>query len=194
MSQLIGLMGYAQSGKDTVAQTLVAELGFQRIAFADALRDMLYALNPFIDIDVEYAGGNVLREFVRLQTVVDHKGWDRAKVEHEDVRGLLQRLGTEAGRNVLGQNIWVDTAMKKATDPGKYVFTDVRFPNEYYAILSAGGELWRIVRPGTAPVNGHASETALDGHYPDVVIHNTGNLAVLRERVLNALVRKGTRP
>ena len=41
---LIGLYGPPRSGKDTVAQFLVEEDGFTRLSFADALRDIAYAL------------------------------------------------------------------------------------------------------------------------------------------------------
>lgn len=170
--QIIGLMGYAQVGKDTAAATLVAD-GYERIAFADALRDMLYALNPII------RGDGICHDHgVRLQSVVNHAGWEKAK-QSPEVRALLQRLGTEAGREVLGQNIWVRTAMEKAKPGGKYVITDVRFPNEADAIRAAGGQLVRIMRPGFGPVNNHPSETALDGVEAEYTIVNNDTPAWL---------------
>lgn len=200
MSNIIGLMGYAQSGKDTVAQTLVAEYGFERIAFADALRDCLYALNPTVLVwhgPSEYMEN---AEETDVQTMVDADGWDAAKQDPE-VRALLQRMGTEVGREILGQNIWVDTAMKKASrkfvgEPwpgGRYVFTDVRFPNEARAILRDGGELWRIKRPGTEPVNAHPSETALDDQEAHVTIFNEGTLDELRAQVVDIMHARGVR-
>ncbi len=36
---LIGLMGYARSGKDTIAKFLVSRLGFKRLSFADTLKE-----------------------------------------------------------------------------------------------------------------------------------------------------------
>lgn len=164
---IIGLMGYAQSGKDTVAAQLVAEHGFERIAFADTLRDCLYALNPWI-------------KSVPLQRLVNSNGWDATKRDAE-VRGLLQRLGTEVGRNILGDSIWVDTALRKVKD-GDYVISDVRFPNEYFAISERGGRLLRIKRPGTEPINAHPSETALD-HIASESIRNDGTLEDLHGKV-----------
>jgi len=169
---VIGLMGYAQAGKDTVALELVKAHDFTRIAFADVLRAMAYALNPMV-IDRHY----------RLQDAVDEHGWDYSKTRWPEVRQLLQRLGTEAGRNILGENIWVDTALKLVIPGGKYVFSDVRFPNEVAAVRSLGGKLWRVTRPGTAPVNGHASEIALDHVTPDLIVQNSGSLTGLADRV-----------
>jgi dephospho-CoA kinase len=48
--QLIGLSGYARSGKDEAAKVLIEEFGFKRIAFADKLRDFLYALDPIVAV------------------------------------------------------------------------------------------------------------------------------------------------
>lgn len=176
---IIGLMGYAQSGKDTTADILVADYGFTRIAFADALRDMLYALNPYIEDED------------RLADIVDEFGWEQAKVNHGEIRELLQRLGTEAGRTILGENIWVDAAlMKTDAEPlADYVFTDCRFPSEAIAVKASDGRLWRIIRDGYGPVNGHASETALDDRRADVTIYNNWTLDDLRQAVDGHMVR-----
>jgi deoxynucleotide monophosphate kinase-like protein len=180
---LIGLLGYAQSGKDSAAQTLVEE-GFTRFAFADVMRDMLYALNPIvIPVDPDW-GSDSSR---RVRDLVEERGWDNAKTDVAEIRQLMQRLGTEAGRNILGENIWVDTTMAKARGYENVVITDVRFPNEANAITTAGGELWRIVRPGIGPVNNHPSETALDGYATRIDLENDGDLLQLHGRVLRWL-------
>jgi len=168
---LIGLSGYAQSGKDTAGQILVDRYGFTRVAFADTLRDVLYALDPFTESLLSTPDHRVTKhEWYRVSYFVDRYGWEWAKANTAGVRGLLQRLGTEAGRNILGENIWVDAAMSKIGTTGRYVFTDVRFPNEYNAIRCAGGEVWRTVRGGQEAVNAHPSETALDDYSFDTTL------------------------
>lgn len=167
-STVVGLVGYAQVGKDTLAAQLVEKHGFQRIAFADVLRECLYALNPMV--------GPWLREPTgsRLQDVIDYCGWDKAKTRFPEIRELLQRMGTEVGRNILGTDIWVETALKKVQPGGKYVITDVRFPNEFAAIEKLGGTTVRILREGYGPVNDHWSEKALDSYAADVTVWNSG--------------------
>jgi hypothetical protein len=165
---IVGLSGWAQAGKDSTGNLMVAHHGFERIAFADALRSMLYTLNPLTG-----AG--------RVRDVVDGWGWEYAKSLPE-VRALLQRLGTEAGRDVIGENVWVDAAMAKIEPGGRYVITDVRFPNEAEAIRQRGGEVWRIVRDAWQPANGHPSERALDGYDFDRVLLSYP-FAALNERV-----------
>lgn len=185
MSRIIGLAGYAQSGKDTVVGML-GELGYQRASFAEVLRSCMLALNPIVEYDP------VWNEYIRYADLIRRDGYEGAK-RRSEVRALLQRLGTDAGRNILGDNVWVDAAMRQIEDGGLYAFSDVRFPNEAGAVRALGGEVWRVVRPGTEPVNAHPSETALDGYYFDRIIQNTGTLGELRFSVLfavEALVRR----
>jgi hypothetical protein len=177
---IVGLSGYAQSGKDTFASFLVEDHGFERMAFADPLRDMLYALNPLTWVYAlpEQKAGTYNDS---VQAIVDQHGWEWAKA-NTGVRELLQRLGTEAGRRVLGENIWVDTALSKVplgTDRN-IVFTDCRFVNEAEAIRDRGGVIIRIRRPDTSAVNRHPSETALDGYRCDWTVENAGTLDTLR--------------
>lgn len=185
---IVGLSGYAQSGKDTVAQLMQQiEPTFQRVAFADPLREMLYALDPIVDLR-----SNTGRAWPRrVAQIVDEEGWEVAKTKYPEVRALLQRLGTEAGRNVLGQDIWVRTGVRKIreleADGYDVVVTDVRFTNEAEAIVGELGEVWRIERPGTAPVNPHPSETAMDGWSFDRRIVNSGSYDDLARRVAGIL-------
>lgn len=153
---IVGLSGYAQTGKDTIANHLINNYGFVRVAFADPIREALYKLNPKIRLSESFG--------VSLANAVDSMGWETVKVLSSDARELLQRMGTEVGREIFGQNFWVDQAMKKAQEYDKVVFTDVRYPNEAEAIVKASGAIWRVTKNDTMAVNRHASETALD-HY-----------------------------
>jgi hypothetical protein len=172
---IIGLTGYAGSGKDEAARGLT---GFTRVAFADALRDVLYDMNP----SVEYMG---TEDFMPLASYVDHYGWQEAKARTE-ARELLQSLGV-AVRTHIGEDAWVRAALRKTVEPGNYVFTDVRFPNEANAIKSFGGVIVRIERAGIGPVNGHESETAMDGYGFDEVILNNGTIDELHHCMTDRL-------
>lgn len=156
--ELVGMNGYGQTGKDTAAEA--AEFyGWERRAFADKLREVLYVLNP----TVRWGWGG----YIPLQELVDTIGWERAKKESQDVRPLLQRLGTDAGRKLIHEDVWVEAVMSDLMPGRRYIFTDVRFPNEARAIEARGGHIWRVERfkaDGTlvGPANDHPSETALD--------------------------------
>jgi hypothetical protein len=166
---ILGLSGYAQTGKDTVAQHLVDHYGFTRIAFADPIREALYALDPMVGDYPALPG-------VRLSWIVDKSGWESVKQESSEVRRMLQRLGTEVAREQWSKDFWVDLAMKKAAKCDNVIFTDVRFPNEYDAIMNNGGKVWRVMKPGITAVNAHSSETSLDEYPFDHTIVNMGSL------------------
>lgn len=159
---LIGLVGLAQSGKDTAAAHLVERGDFVRVAFADPLREMLYALNPIVSFD----GFEPVVYPVRLVETVDQCGWDEAK-QIPEVRGLLQRLGTEAMR-AQDPYFWIRRAgdnIHEARRAGKHVVvTDVRFINEADFIVENGGHIIEVFR-GTAGLSGetakHKSETEM---------------------------------
>lgn len=172
---IIGLSGYARSGKDTVAARLVAEHGFVRLAFADPMREALYRLNPKIDL-ADMQG-------VYLSQAVDQLGWEGVKESSTDVRELLQRFGTEVVRTMFGDNFWVDYTMHLAEAHEFVVVSDVRFKNEADAIRAAGGAVWRIDRPGTGAANGHSSENDLDGYEFDFTVNNVGTIEVLHNVV-----------
>jgi len=183
---IIGLTGYAQSGKDTVASILVEQYGYTRVAFADKVRELLYELDPPFPME----NGKV----VGLQNLIDVHGWDFVK-QNDLVRSMLQNLGLGA-RNLFGPNFWVNEAMKTMlNDPRpdlKYVITDVRFLNEADMIKANHGQIWRIKRIGIEAVNSHVSETQMDGYKVDQIFINNSSIedlsALLKARMVGLLV------
>jgi len=171
---IIGLSGYARSGKDEVAKILVEEYGYTRIAFADKIRDLLLQTNPQV------------RDGFRIENVVGAYGWDQAKVLFPEIRILLQSLGV-AARNTFGELFWVNQALNFSHPldhvVNNYVVTDVRFTNEADKIKLMDGQLWRIKRPGIEPVNTHISEREMDGYKVDKILKNEGTLEDLRTLV-----------
>lgn len=172
---IIGLSGYAQVGKDTVANYLVEKYGFVKVSFADPIREALYKLNPYVRI------GDMPP--TSLATAVDHMGWEEVKVFSSDTRELLQRMGTEVGREMFGKDFWVNQGLLRAREHSNVVFADTRFRNEAEAIRANGGQVWRINKPGHKPVNDHPSETALDEYRFDWHLPNYAGIEELHELV-----------
>ena len=181
---IIGLSGYAQSGKDTVAGMLIGLHKYEKVAFADTIRNLLYEMDPFVtDGELSF----------RLQDVVDTYGWENAKKVAPEIRRLLQELGV-GGRHLFGLNFWVNQALNPhiyehpAVGVNKnIVVTDVRFINEAETVKSLGGQIWRINRPGVGPVNNHVSETNLDDWNFDAVINNNGGMEHLIAQIKELL-------
>lgn len=169
---IIGLTGYAQSGKSTVADYLVKKHGFTLIKFAGPLKSMMRAL------------GLGEREIEG-----DLKEKPCALLGGKSPREAMQLLGTEWGRQHFGQNFWVNIALERAASVldqgGQVVIDDVRFANEAAAIRIYGGKLFKITRPGVGPVNGHASDNQKLRH--DLEIFNSRSIAGLQEAVWFAL-------
>jgi hypothetical protein len=160
---IIGLTGYAQSGKDTLAGMLIGLHKYENRAFADPIRKLLYEMNPLV------------KDEYRVKGVVDAYGWDRAKVEFPELRNLLQTLGVGA-RTIFNDQFWVSQGLAGVSEGDKIVITDVRFPNEADAIKSLGGQIWRVKRLGVEAVNEHISETAMDGYKVDQIFVNNGSV------------------
>lgn len=175
---IIGLSGYAQSGKDTVANILVQDYGFTRVAFADKIREFLYEMNPLVE--------TVGFEPMYLKEYIDRDGWEKSK-QRPLVRRLLQTTGV-AARKTFGENHWVVEAYKTMELGKNYVVTDVRFLNEAEWLHAFNGELWRVERPNVTAVNLHVSESQLDGYEFDRVILNDGTVEDLRASLQGLLV------
>jgi len=178
---VVGLSGRKRSGKDTFALRLI-ENGFTRVSFADPLRALALAVDPWVRVEPDelghlYGPGCIpaapAGDFCRLTTIVKSVGWEKAK-EIREVRRLLQVIGTDGVRNNLGDNTWVEVAVRAINEiKGPVVITDVRFPNEAKIV----DDLVRIERPGLAASGDlHISETALDDFPFSQVIVNDGSL------------------
>lgn len=177
---IIGLTGYAQSGKDAVASILVKKYGYTRIAFADKIKELLYETNPGLSIGLKG---------VWLKDLVDEHGWDSAK-QSPQVRRLLQDLGVGA-RKVFGEEFWVAQVLQGRDWSIPTVITDVRFENEARLLRKWSPEdtqIWRVKRLGVGAVNAHVSETEMDGYPVDQIFVNNGTLEDL-EVLINTRMR-----
>lgn len=188
--RFIGLSGYAGVGKDTVAAELMfnRDPEYTRVSFADPIRALALAINPDLQIksnEFGYGHFAVLDGWhatVPLKEILKAFGgdWTEAK-KVPAVRKFLQGLGFGV-RNVLGEDTWIDTAMRNLPD-GPIVVTDCRFPNEAQAIKDAGGFIVRIERPGVTAANAHITDTALDDWDFDGCVVNDATPADAREQI-----------
>lgn len=170
---LIGLGGKLGSGKDAFADILVEQFGFHKLGMSDVLADALYTLNPMILVPVEESDSAFWSQRskpVRYQLIIEERGYVEAK-KIPEVRRLLQVLGTEVGREMLGQNIWSDGARRRIqalrAQRHPVVITGLRFPNEINMVTEEGGETAYVLRPEaelthmeTSAASAHVSEGA----------------------------------
>ena len=159
---IIGIAGHRGAGKNEVARAIEREHGWFQLAFADAIRESVRQLDPMI-----IEGGKCLR----LSQMIDAHGWEETKRSSYEARRLWQRLGTEAGRNIHGEDCWVNIVHQRILQIESVVnwgsgvlITDVRFPNELQFIRDHGIGCIYVHRPSIvdgSPELQHESETHL---------------------------------
>lgn len=183
---IVGIIGWAGSGKDAIADILVKHYGWHKIAFADPLRDFLYTQDVPVRMDGQ-------ARYSTVSEIIDRYGWDGYKQSPfaGNMRKLIQVTGTEAGRGQIHENVWVDAALARAAALGndRVVFSDARFYNEVNAVRSIGGKILRVYRPGVGPANDHASENEVNKAVPDIIINNNGTMRELRVKVAEQIFR-----
>jgi hypothetical protein len=136
---IIGLVGFIGSGKGTVGDLLASE-GFIPDSFARPLKD---ACSSIFGWPRELLEGDT--EFSRTWREQPDKFWSEKFGYEFTPRLALQLMGTEAGRNVFHNDIWVISLLNRAR--GKdVVVTDVRSKNEIKYIQDNGGIVIRIRR------------------------------------------------
>ena len=168
---IIGLCGAAGAGKDTVAARLAAAHGFEAFAFADPLYKMI---SEMTGLPVEH-----LRDREVKERVLPAVGMSPRK--------LLQSLGTEWGRSMVSDDIWIKLALQRAAGSLNATISDVRFDNEAEAVRRAGGRIWRVVRPGVSCLDAstarHSSEQGISPDLIDLVLLNDAGIETLDARV-----------
>jgi hypothetical protein len=179
---LIGLCGAAGAGKNSVAEFLTDSDGctFMQMAFADPLYQ---CISTITGLPVARLKDRVVKE-----AVIPWLG--------KSPRQLLQSLGTEWGRDSVHPEIWIRIAMERAgqhLSVGRcVVIADVRFNNEAQAIVDAGGEVWRVKRPGwrclADDAAAHQSEAGVSDHLIARTIDNSGSLDALRQQLSSATI------
>lgn len=182
LPNVIGLSGVARAGKDTVADILHSLYGYEVLSFSDALNTALVTLDPWVD----FLNDEGEKRWAKYSRLISVHGYTSAK-EIPEVRRLLQVFGTEVGRRMFGEDVWVDALFRKVKPGIRYAITNVRFPNEWQATKDRGGEVWRITRPGYAASNGHISDTALDDYTFDHYLTNDGTIYDLSQKVMHVL-------
>lgn len=168
---LIGLTGAARSGKDTSATILAKLLEADTYAFAHPIKEACKTMFGWSELHVNG----------ELKEVID-------KNYGISPRQAMQKLGTEFGREMVHDEMWLKRAQVHLDCKPRLIVTDVRFDNEAQFIRTNGGHVVKIVRPECQKVNEHKSEKGVSEHLVDFTVHNNAGLGVLEDR-LTALVK-----
>jgi hypothetical protein len=206
---IIGINGYAGSGKDTIGR-IIQYLNCPNkgnLSIEEVIKD--YQDHEWW---LEEQSGWEVRKFAgKLKDIAEHlTGIPLEKFEDQEfkktdmgpewgmtVRDFLQKLGTDTMRMGLHPNVWVNALMadyKKVeynddeqSEYPNWVITDVRFENEAKAIKEKNGIIIRVNRPDVNPINDHPSEIGLDHWNFDYKIANVSDVFDLKESVQQIL-------
>ena len=190
---IFAIAGAAYSGKDTVANFVIdymnrlPRITLSSVPHADCLRGRFaFSLKKMI-----HAGFGI---------DIDNQFWiDRKEVVIESlgktVRYMMQTLGTEWGRELIHENLWVlmtelRTQHARRVDGIEYlILPDYRFPNEGLFLEKYRAFVIHLERPDSKkPDNsGHMSETKMEVKDREYKIINDGTLDDLRLKVWAAL-------
>lgn len=199
---LIG--GHKESGKDTVSDYYVQSAGFTKLGMSDTLAGAAYILNPRILIDNE--ASEVVLTLFKIgevhfyQTIIDMVGYTEAK-SIEEVRIFLQNLGTEVGRKLLAEDLWVDIIKRKIDEAislgSSVAVTGIRFPNElaletYYGdrdqpVSSIWVDRPSVDKPTTKASSQHSSEASVSFEDFEFMLTNDSSKYVLYDRATDLL-------
>ena len=200
---IISITGKIGSGKDTIAEIIQqsTQLDWEVKKFAGKLKTIAELLCGVPKQNFES------QEFKKTQMTEE---WGMT------YREFLQKLGTEALRSNLHENVWINALFSdykaKTVAVGtsefditekdelpNWIITDTRFPNEMDAVKSKNGLVIKVertlkLRKGYDTPNEtdlHPSETSLDNYTEwDYVIENNGTLEELRAKVMLILEKE----
>lgn len=212
---IIGINGYSGSGKDTLGVLIqyINCFNVGEVSIEDILND--YTSHQWwLE---EQSGWEIKKYAGKLKTIgslltgipvekFEDQEFKKTRLSSEwnihgmpmTVREFLQKLGTDALRDGLHSNAWVNALFADYNcvpadrapggwDCDNWVITDVRFPNEAKAIKDRGGVMIRIDRPFVKPINNHPSEISLDTWKFDYKIANVSDLVSLKFTIKNIL-------
>lgn len=138
---LIGLVGKAYSGKDTVADYLVDKWEYKKLSFACHMKDITALMFNWERSLLE--GNTEKSRNWREQT--DEWWSERLQISNFTPRRALQIVGTDLIRKHLNIKFWIIAMEKKLNSllesNMNVVISDVRFENEIEMIRKLGGKI-----------------------------------------------------
>jgi hypothetical protein len=144
---IIGLVGFKGSGKDTVGYMLQELADYTPMSFAQCLKDALCVL---CDWDPPMLSG--ISPQSREWRERPDPYWSDCLGVTVTPRSLMQQFGTEIVRKHLHDEFWIMRLRKHIMrHSGNVVVTDCRFINEMAMITQMGGKLIWVQRPPMPP-------------------------------------------
>ena len=192
---IIGISGKISSGKDTVAEIIQVYDYINKYSHSWEF-DSNY--NLYLEQHNSYRikyFADALRKVVSILTGMPENMLKKRYVKGMSAgytwgfatyRELLQKIGTNALREVVNENVWVNALFATYDPTQRWLIPDTRFLNEAHIIKENGGIVIRVQRSDNQS-NGHQSETDLDSYEFDAIILNNDSIENLIKSIGNFL-------
>lgn len=166
---LIALHGLPGSGKDTFANRLIEGGGWGKVSFAAPLKRGISTML------------NIPMEDIENPSIKNEPNYKFGR----SIRYIAQTLGTEWGRNIISDDLWVQLGKESIVHMGErginVVNTDLRFANEAEMIRELGGYVIHVIRDDktlaerseSTGMSNHASNISLRDELIDFTIFNS---------------------
>ena len=142
LPKVIGVSGFAGSGKDSFANIFVEKYGYTKISMADSIKDMLSVVFGW---DREMLQGATPES--RLWRETPDEFWSSVLEYPFTPRKAMTTIGTNLFRVHFHKDIWVQSVKKKILDVGtNVIIPDLRFGNEIEMMRDIGACLFEIER------------------------------------------------
>lgn len=152
MTDIIGIVGFLGSGKNTAGKFLINDYGYKPDSFASPLKD---CASVVFNWDRDLLEGETDESRVWRDQPDEwwskRLDWDNHPLNYLNKpftpRLALQLWGTDLFRKSFFNDIWIASLEHRLhTQEGKTVVTDCRFPNEISTIRKMGGKVIRVKR------------------------------------------------
>lgn len=190
--KVIALTGRAGSGKDTAAALLqfmtASRMAIHSIPIDSLMKD--YQAMPFSTWN---PSGPVSHHFhvfkfawpvYQILGILLHRNPDdimmdksfKNKVQKWGFTGrqLLQKVGAECFRDVIGSDVWCDVMKPNLQQdiPGA-IISDLRYPNEHEFLNNYDTVVIRLIGRNSDTPTDHSSEALIDSIVPDCIVDNS---------------------
>lgn len=146
-TKIIALAGPKGVGKTTIAKVIEEVLIDAEIhSFAAPIKSMIEAMG---------IGRNLIDDPELKNQPIDWVG--------KSPREMMQTLGTEWGRQMVRDDIWLRVVAEKIkySPVGTVIIDDCRFDNEAEFVNNSGGVVIDLFRDGVEASDGHISESGI---------------------------------
>lgn len=201
-NHIIVLSGKSGSGKDTIANIIEKYYPITRLSFATSLKQIVSQLSYlFLGLKVDEKKMDSLE--YKEKSYDEFKIYRNGVSESLTIRKLLQTVADEILKPALGKEIFVQTVIQSIKEKiplssgNMFVITDLRYLNEYTAVLDIPNVIVSHIRVIRDEIEGerhqHGSEKNYGSLEPDYYFYNNGTIEELEnqiEEIISTILQK----